>query len=142
METTEMDQIRSRLEDHGYRLTPQRMRIVEAVLAEEDKHLSADDIYTILWENHPEIGIATVYRTLEILRELGIVNQLTFEEGVSRYEYSAREHHHHLVCLKCGKVIEFSNDELERLEQKLARKYDFQIVGHHLKLYGYCSLCQ
>lgn len=142
METTEMDQICSRLEDHGYRLTPQRMRIVEAVLAEEDKHLSADDIYTILRENHPEIGIATVYRTLEILRELGIVNQLTFEEGVSRYEYSAREHHHHLVCLKCGKVIEFSNDELERLEQKLARKYDFQIVGHHLKLYGYCSLCQ
>ena len=68
METTEMDQIRSRLEDHGYRLTPQRMRIVEAVLAEEDKHLSADDIYTILRENHPEIGIATVYRTLEILR--------------------------------------------------------------------------
>jgi Fur family ferric uptake transcriptional regulator len=79
---------------------------------------------------------------LELFRELGVVNQMDFSEGVSRYEYSDWEHHHHLVCLKCGTVIEFSNNELEAVELELAQKYDFEVIGHRMKLFGYCRQCR
>ena len=85
--------------------------------------------------------MATVYRTLELLSKEKIINQLNFEEGYCRYELESQAHHHHLVCLKCGKITEFNDQLLEKMEEALAAEHEFQIVGHLLKFYGYCVQC-
>jgi Fur family ferric uptake transcriptional regulator len=138
----ELLKVRDRLEEKGYRLTPQRSDILEILLNHPNQHLSADDIYGEVKAKHPEYGLATVYRTLELFRELGIVHEMDFAEGMSRYEYGNWLHHHHLVCLKCGRIIEFQSDDLEAVEEKLSAKYGFSVIGHHLKLYGYCEKCR
>jgi Fur family transcriptional regulator, ferric uptake regulator len=142
MSENDLEKVRKHLEEKGYRLTPQRAIILETLLNQPNRHLSADDLYTMVKEKHPELGIATVYRTLELFRELGVVNQMDFAEGLSRYEYSNWEHHHHLVCLKCGEIQEFSSDKLEAIENELAKEHHFEVVGHHMKLYGYCQECR
>jgi len=141
MNETELLKAHERLEANGYRLTPQRALILEVLLSQPNKHLSADDIYSSLKTDHPDLGIATVYRTLELFRELGIVHQMDFSEGLSRYEYGDWQHHHHLVCLKCGSITEFSDKALEEVELKLAGEYGFQVIGHHMKIFGYCKGC-
>lgn len=133
---------RNRLEDTGFRLTPQRQAVLEAFLSNPDHHLSADDVYSIVKSRHPEIGLATVYRTLELFREQHILHELDFGQGMSRYEYASVEHHHHLVCLRCGKVEEFSSNALEKVEKDLSKAHDFEVVGHHLKFFGYCRDCR
>lgn len=142
MYETESLSARNTLEDNGYRLTPQRQAVLEAVLSRPDQHLSADEVYSVVKAGHPEIGLATVYRTLELFRELHILHELDFGQGMSRYEYASVEHHHHLVCLKCGRVQEFSSEALEQVEGQISERYDFEVVGHHLKLYGYCHECR
>lgn len=129
------------LRSRGYRLTPQREAIIRVILENIDMHLTAEELYTILKKDHPGIGIATVYRSLDLLSKEKIMNELDFADGYSRYEFGGQKHHHHLVCLGCGKVVEFSDNLLERVEKSIGEKHDFHIIGHHLKLYGYCSDC-
>ena len=139
----DVEQIRDKLEEKGYRLTPQRQAVLETFLVNPDRHLSADDVYSIVKATNPEIGVATVYRTLELFRELHIISEQDFGQGMSRYECASdNSHHHHIVCLACGRVWEFNNATLERVERQLAKDHDFEVVGHNLQLFGYCKDCR
>ncbi len=134
-------EIRESLRRKGYRLTPQREAIIKILLENPNQHLAAEDIYVMVRRAHPEIGMATVYRTLDLLSTEKVINQLNFEEGYSRYELESQTHHHHLICLKCGKIIEFNDNLLEQVEEEISKEHSFSIVGHLLKFYGYCSNC-
>ncbi|MDR3562744.1 MAG: Fur family transcriptional regulator [Negativicutes bacterium] len=143
--TINMNDLRRMLRERQYKLTSQRQTILQAFIDHRDEHLSAEDIYHIVREQTPEIGLATVYRTLELLGELDILKKLDFGDGRHRYEInetSTPHHHHHLICLSCGMVKEFGDDLLETLETAVARKSNFKIVDHQLKFYGYCQGCQ
>jgi len=132
------------LHDHDYKVTPQRQVILEVFLEQPGRHLSAEDVLSFIKEAHPEIGVATVYRTLDLLAELGILQKLNLDDGKSRYEFcdKAVHHHHHLICLQCGEVTEFEDDLLESLEAMIARKAGFEVMDHQLKIYGYCRKCR
>lgn len=132
------------LRNHAYKLTPQRQTILKTFLDHPDEHLSAEDIYNLVKPLYPDIGLATVYRTLDILAELGILQKNDFGDGRSRYEFSRRNehHHHHLICLKCGSVSEFDDDLLESLEVMIGKRNKFKVLDHVLKFYGYCEQCQ
>ncbi|MDA8211720.1 MAG: Fur family transcriptional regulator [Clostridia bacterium] len=133
-----------RMSEKDYKLTPQRRVILHAFMDNSERHLSAEDIYGIVKSQHPEIGLATVYRTLELLAEIGVLQKMNFGDGRSRYEFAQDEehHHHHLICLGCGSVLEFTDDLLESLESTIAGKTGFKILDHQLKFYGYCKKCQ
>ncbi|MHB8171641.1 MAG: Fur family transcriptional regulator [Thermincolia bacterium] len=139
------DEICSKLAENEYKVTPQRKIILKAFLDNGDGHLSAEDVYGIVKVQHPEIGLATVYRTLELLAELNILQKMNFGDGRSRFEFSetdAHHHHHHLICVNCGQVTEFDDDLLESLETAISKKSEFKIIDHQLKFYGYCRKCQ
>lgn len=132
------------LKSHNYKLTSQRKIILKALVHNKDEHLSCDDLFKIISEENPDIGIATIYRTLQLFEELNIVYKLDFNDGFSRYELNfgtEEHHHHHLICLDCGKVIEVMVDLLDSLEEKIQKNEDFTIVDHNVKFYGYCSEC-
>jgi Fur family ferric uptake transcriptional regulator len=140
-----MSDLRDKLRERQYKLTPQRQTILQAFIENHEQHLSAEDIYNIVRQKSPEIGLATVYRTLELLSDLEVLQKMDFGDGRSRYEInesSTPHHHHHLICLSCGKVKEFEDDLLETLESAIARKSNFLILDHQLKFYGYCQECQ
>ena len=139
--------LRVKLSERGYKMTPQREEILKIFVEHSDSHhMSAEDVYGILRENDSEIGIATVYRALDLLSELGILVQVDFGDGCARYELNTADpkvhHHHHLICLKCRKVIEFEEDLLEDLEETIADESGFQILNHEVKFFGYCKDCR
>ncbi|MBP2665712.1 MAG: ferric uptake regulator, Fur family [Firmicutes bacterium] len=137
--------LRRRFREKHYKVTPQRQKILEAFIEHREKHLSAEDVYSLLRSDAPDIGLATVYRTLEMLEELGFLHRIEFGDGKSRYELatgSSAHAHHHLICLSCSKVIEFDDDLLETLESFVSRTADFRITDHQVKFYGYCSECR
>ncbi|ADG82186.1 ferric uptake regulator, Fur family [Thermincola ferriacetica] len=142
--THTMEDIAKKLAEKDYKLTPQRKTIVEVFRANPDRHLSAEDVYGIVKATDPEIGMATIYRTLDLLYELDVLQRMDFGDGRSRYELAQNEvhHHHHLICTRCGRVLEFEDDLLESLEEAIARKSNFKITDHHLKFYGYCEKCR
>jgi len=133
-----------RLRNHSYKLTPQRQTILRTFLENVNRHLSAEDVYMLVKHEYPDLGLATVYRTLDILAELGVLQKNDFGDGRLRYEFTRRDehHHHHLICLRCGSVSEFDDDLLESLETMIAKKNLFQVIDHDLKFYGYCETCQ
>ena len=139
------EDLRGKLSERGYKMTPQRKEILQ-IFVERSGHMSAEDVYKILREKESEIGLATVYRALDLLSELGILVQIDFGDGCARYELNTADptihHHHHLICLKCKKVIEFEEDLLDELEADIAEKSGFQIVNHEVKFFGYCSECR
>ena len=138
------DRICERLRDHAYKLTPQRQTILRTFLDNADRHLSAEEVYMLVKNQFPDIGLATVYRTLDILAGTGILQKNDFGDGRIRYEFSRSDehHHHHLICLQCGKVAEFDDDLLESLETMIGNKTKFRVVDHDLKFYGYCRNCR
>lgn len=141
-----MADLREKFREKDYKLTSQRQIVLQAFLEHQEEHLSAEDVHNILRGQASEIGLATVYRTLELLSELGILQKMNFGDGRSRYEINdannTQHHHHHLICLTCGKVKEFEDDLLDTLETAIAKKSKFSIVDHQLKFYGYCYECQ
>jgi len=141
----DMVDIRQRFQEKQYKLTPQRKIILEAFIDHQDEHLSAEDVHNIVRQHSSEIGLATVYRTLELFSELEVLQKMDFGDGRSRYEINEKttpHHHHHLICLSCNKVKEFEDDLLETLETVISRKSNFEIVDHQVKFYGYCEECQ
>lgn len=135
---------RQRLADSDYRLTPQRQAILQVLVDNREGHLSADDVYMKAKEKHPDVGLATVYRTLELFEKLGIVYRLDYGDGQARYEYNdgVEEHyHHHLICLSCGRIQEFNYDLLDDIEKIISSKTNFKIVDHCLRIFGYCAEC-
>jgi Fur family transcriptional regulator, ferric uptake regulator len=140
----EIIKLKENLKGKGYKLTPQRRAIVDSIIDNEGKHLTAEEIYDFVKIGCPEIGLATVYRTIILLEELGIVSKLDLGDGCSRYELIHDEeshHHHHLVCSNCGKVIEVEGDLLEVIEHNIESKYKFAIHNHSLKFFGICNEC-
>ena len=137
--------LRGKLYERGYKMTPQRKEILQ-IFVEHPEHLSAEDVYSLLHEKESEIGLATVYRALDLLSKLGILVQIDFGDGCARYELNTADpnvhHHHHLICLNCKKVIEFDEDLLDELEEVISRKSGFKIINHEVKFFGYCKDCR
>jgi Fur family transcriptional regulator, ferric uptake regulator len=122
------------LKSNGFRLTAPR-RVILQVLAEMIDHPDVDELHKRVSEIDPEIGIATVYRTVKMLDDLGILERHTFADGRTRYETIDNEHHDHMVNVTTGEIIEFRSDEIERLQEEVARKHGFRIVSHRFELY-------
>ncbi len=141
---SEIGNIKDYLKEKGFKLTSQRGSVLDIILENTGKHLSAEEIYDLVKINCPEIGLATVYRTMQVLDELGLVYKNNFDDGRTRYEITQNEdhQHHHLVCRKCGKVIEVEEDLLEQLEHQVEKKYNFSITNHKVKFFGYCNECK
>ena len=132
------------LKKKGYKLTPQRRAIVDTIIKNEGRHLTAEEIYDEVKKDCPEIGLATVYRTVLLLEEVKLLSRLDLSDGCSRYEiiHKDEEHrHHHLICNQCNKVIEVEEDLLEALEKRIETKYKFKIQDHSVKFFGICNEC-
>lgn len=135
----------------GYRLTIPRQSTLD-ILSRTSRHLSTEEIYHAIHKIYPSIGLTTVYRNLELLVQMGLVSRFDFGDGRARYEiaqgHKGVEHHHHLVCTQCGKVVnytDFIEEEVELLnntEKGLSKKYNFQIKSHMIQFYGLCELCR
>ncbi|TDM15492.1 Fur family transcriptional regulator [Macrococcus bovicus] len=139
-----IDRIKDQLHAASYKLTPQRESTVRVLLENESDHLSAEDVFLKVRESSPEIGLATVYRTLELLAELKVVDKINFGDGVARFDLrkeGAEHFHHHLVCVECGAVDEIEEDLLGEVEKKVERDYQFKIMDHRLTFHGICHRC-
>ncbi|HHV80793.1 MAG TPA: transcriptional repressor [Candidatus Atribacteria bacterium] len=140
-----------RFREAGFRLTMPRQVILE-VLSNTEEHLSAEEIYLLIHKVYPNIGLTTVYRTLDLLVDMGLVFKFDFGDKRARYELSqgpaSKKHHHHLICTKCGRIIDYTDfiDEerelLQRTEAGLSEKYNFKVTSHLIQFYGLCDECQ
>jgi Fur family ferric uptake transcriptional regulator len=129
-----------RLSEKGYRMTPQRLMIVSAIES-SDGHISAEEIFAKVVAKYPHVNISTVYRTLELLKELGLVTETNFGEGRVRYHPVGKGHHHHLVCTGCGAVIDLDEASLSSLKDMLLREYKFSADLRHVAIFGRCAKC-
>ncbi|HET7629191.1 MAG TPA: Fur family transcriptional regulator [Bacillales bacterium] len=140
-----IERIKKQLHSQSYKLTPQREATVRVLLENEEDHLSAEDVYFLVKDKAPEIGLATVYRTLELLSELKVVDKINFGDGVSRYDLrqeGAAHFHHHLVCMECGAVDEIQEDLLGDVEKTVEDRWRFLIKDHRLTFHGICHRCR
>ena len=140
-----IERIKKQLHSQGYKLTPQREATLLVLLEREEDHLSAEEVFLLVKEKAPDIGLATVYRTLELLSELKIVDKINFGDGVSRYDLrkeGAEHFHHHLVCMECGSVEEIIEDLLGDVEKIVEDDWGFEVKDHRLTFHGICKQCQ
>lgn len=129
------------LKEKGYRLTPQRMLVIEA-LHNAEGHISAQEIYKQLHSRYPYSNISTVYRTLELMGKFNLVTETDFGEGRVRYHVAEKGHHHHLVCRRCGRIMELEESALYLLKDTLLREYGFEADLRHLAISGKCAECR
>jgi len=125
----------------GYRLTPQRIMILRAV-EEAASHISAEEIYAQVRARYPQMNISTVYRTLELVKKLGLVTETDMGNGRVRYHCMGKGHHHHLVCQKCGEIIDVEESIVSPLWAEIQRKYNFKVDMKHVAFFGLCPRCQ
>ena len=130
------------LKEHGLKATVPRLKILELMEDSKVRHFSAEDIYRYLLKSNVELGLATVYRVLTQFESAGIVIRHNFEEGHSVFELAADEHHDHIVCVRCGKVEEFHDNEIEQRQNVIAKKLGFELTDHNLNMYGLCPSCK
>lgn len=135
------------LEDKGYKVTTQRNMVYDVLCENKNKHLSTEEVYELIKNINPKIGIATIYRTLQLFEEIGLVYKHNFDDGCSRYEILSENgnevhQHHHLVCKNCGKIIEVKEDLMNSLEEIIEKQYNFEILNHEVKFTGICSQCR
>ncbi len=126
---------RQELRKAGLKVTLPRLKILEILENSEPRHLSAEDIYRQLLETGEDIGLATVYRVLTQFETAGLVTRHNFEGGHSVFEMDDGQHHDHMVCIESGEVVEFTNDEIERIQKDIARSHGFELIDHNLVLY-------
>jgi len=129
------DRIENLCVERGLKMTEQR-RVIARVLSEAQDHPDVEQLYQRAVEIDPRISIATVYRTVKLFEEAGILERHDFGDGRSRYEEATEEHHDHLIDMQSGEVVEFVDEEIERLQQEIARKLGYRLVDHRLELYG------
>ncbi|KPP85689.1 MAG: Fur family transcriptional regulator, ferric uptake regulator [Rhodobacteraceae bacterium HLUCCO07] len=127
--------ITERCEAKGLRMTGQR-RTIAAVLQDAEDHPDVEELHARALARDPGISIATVYRTVKLFEEAGILDRLEFGDGRARYEDAEREHHDHLIDMNSGEVIEFVDPEIEALQERIAKKLGYRLMGHRLELYG------
>lgn len=123
----------------GLKVTLPRLKVLELLETAENHHMSAEDVFKALLEQGENVGLATVYRVLTQFESAGIVIRHNFENNLSVFELAPDEHHDHLVCERCGCVVEFHNDIIEAEQKKMAEVHDFTLTGHSLVLYGMCN---
>lgn len=128
------------LKNAGLKVTLPRLKILEVLQDPVNHHVSAEDLYKKLIDIREEIGLATVYRVLNQFDDAGIVTRHNFEGGKSVFELTQQHHHDHLICLDCGRVIEFSNEEIEKQQRDIAEKHGIKLTNHSLYLYGHCAI--
>jgi len=126
---------RQELRKAGLKITLPRLKILEILESSAMRHLSAEDIYRELIDTGEDIGLATVYRVLTQFEAAGLVIRHNFEGGHSVFEMDSGDHHDHMVCIESGDVIEFMNEEIERIQRAIAKEHDFELVDHNLVLY-------
>jgi len=129
-----------KLSELGYRLTPQRVMILSAI-ENSDNHISAEEIYAQIVAKFPQVNISTVYRTLELLKQLGLVTETDLGGGRVRYHPADKGHHHHLVCQECGAIIDLDESMISSLKGALLREYQFIADLRHLAIFGRCVNC-
>lgn len=139
--------VKDLLRKKGLKVTSQRLLVLEVMAEHPGEHLTTEEIYDLVRISCPEIGLATIYRTVQVLSDLHLIDKVSFDDGIARYELGvegsdARHHHHHAICMECGKVISFEDDLLETLEQAIRDRIGFEVVDHEVKLYGYCKECR
>ncbi|MGY3703867.1 ferric iron uptake transcriptional regulator [Vagococcus martis] len=140
-----LQRIKDQLHEANYKLTPQREATVLVLLENEKDHLSAEEIYMLVKLKTPDIGLATVYRTLEMLTELNVLDKVNFNDGLSRYDMrkeGAKHFHHHLLCLECGNIDEIEEDLLGDVEKIVETNFCFKVTDHRLTFHGICQSCQ
>ena len=136
----EQQALASYLDQNHLKHTRQREAILEVFLATRG-HITSEDLFKKVRELHPQIGYTTVYRTMKILCAAGLAIERHFDDGATRYEIE-HQHHDHLVCLRCRKIIEFESSMVEGAQDQIAKRYGFHLLRHRHELYGYCSDCQ
>lgn len=142
------EQLKKLLKENGLKITIQRIAILEVLENGQDQHFTAEEIYDKVKQDYPDIGLATVYRTIQALAERKIIEKLNLDDGYVRYEISKKNkadnlhHHHHLICLNCGAVLSFKDDLLEELEERIYKTKGFRVLDHEVKLFGYCENCE
>ncbi len=125
----------------GRRVTNQRALLLK-LIRQGEGHLDADELYRRARKKQPRLSLSTVYRTLQLLKELGLVEELHFDENHHHYEVKPSAEHHHMVCLGCGKVVEFHNPLSRYIKRNVAEAKDFEIIGTELRMTGYCPQCR
>ncbi|KPK22100.1 MAG: hypothetical protein AMK69_20480 [Nitrospira bacterium SG8_3] len=138
----EIDLFRSFIRRKGLRNTPEREEIVGEIFATDD-HFDVDELYLRLRSKGSRVSKASIYRNIPLIMECGLIKEVWHEDGHMHYEPMYGESHHcHLRCIKCGKVVEFVEEELQVIEKRLAQKHNFLVVDHRLDVVGYCSTCR
>lgn len=141
MKSTDRESVFSELRARGFRMTPQRMMVLEAVEASDD-HISAEEIFRQAHAKYPYLNISTVYRTLELLKSEGLVAESDLGGGRLVYHPAGKAHHHHLVCRKCGGVQDVDESVFDRLSLELKQKYGFIAELEHMAIFGTCKKCK
>ena len=135
-----MGQLVQALKERGHRLTPQRQLILEAI-EEIDGHVSAESVHSIVAARFPQVNISTVYRTLELLQDLGLVTHTHFDDGIAQYHLASEDPHQHMVCRRCGATRELAVSVLDPLDRHLRDEYGFQADLAHFAIVGVCGAC-
>ena len=141
VDSSEIEVLESYIAEHKLKITKQR-RVVLNVFLECKDHVSVEELYSIVSEQEPKIGLATIYRTLALLTKSGLALEMDFGDGQKRYESSFMSaHHDHMVCTECGTIIEFNHPLIEKYQEEIAIQNGFKITSHKLDLFGHCSNC-
>lgn len=141
------EKVKDLLREKGLKVTSQRLMVLNILSAHGDEHLTVEEIYDLAKEESPEIGLATIYRTVQVLLELHVIEKVTFDDVFARYELNGEEtgsghRHHHAICTQCGKVYSLETDLLDTLEKQVFESLGFEVTDHEVKLYGLCSACR
>lgn len=142
----EQDVLKKLLKDKGLKVTGQRQLVLEIMAAHPGEHLTAEEIFGLAREQSPEIGLATVYRALQVFIDLHVIDRISLDDGFARFELSQelgseRHHHHHAICLACKRIVSLEEDLLGPLEDRVMERLGFSVADHEVKLYGYCREC-
>ncbi len=141
---TVLEDLKVVLKDKGMKYTEQRAVILQ-ILLNIDDHLNAEEVHRIVKEKYPEqnIGIATVYRTLNFLEDVNLISSISFGKDGKKYEGNVtKEHHDHIICTSCGKIVEFFDEDIEKRQEDIATKNGFKITDHTMQIFGICQKCQ
>ena len=138
-----IEELKQIVKSKGLKYTKQREIVFETIL-KYNNHLSAEDIYNILNKEYPNmnIGIATIYRALAFLEEVNLISSIAINKDGKKFESNDKKHHDHLVCIKCNKIIEFVDEDIEQKQKQIANNFGFKLLDHTMYLYGICENCQ
>lgn len=142
--TNLVEELKDKLKDEGYKLTTQRKIIYDVFLNHNDRHLSPEEVYEFVRDEHPEIGLATVYRTLQLFEDIKFINKFNFNDGCSRYELAeddCKSHHYHLICTKCGKIVEIVDFDIDEIREILMKESEYAVEDYSIKFFGICEDC-